>query len=72
MNIEAQLSKVHNAIKSAQIEEDDLTPENFSEGAFMAGAYWASKVFNKIRNGELTEYEVKVELAKTINSSVIN
>ena len=72
MNIQSTLRKIYNKIKYIQIEEDDLTPENFGAGAFNAGMLYSAKLFMKCYNGEMTEEELNVELAKLESAEVVN
>ena len=72
MNIQSNLRKIYNKIKSLQIEEDNLDADNFGQAAYYAGMLDASKLFMKLYNGELSEEEVDRELAKLEPTESVN
>ena len=72
MNIQSTLRKVYNKIKYIQIEEGDLTADNFGEAAFRAGQLDSAKLFMKIYNGELGDEDLEMELAKLEPTEAMN
>ena len=64
MNIQAVERKIYNKVKFLQIPEDDITPVNFGAASYYAGMLDMGKLLIKCHNGELTEEEVRIELAK--------
>jgi len=64
VNISAAFREIHNAVKYIQIAEKDLTEENFGEAAFKAGQYDMSKILTNLYNGDITERQLKIEIAK--------
>ena len=65
MNIQSTLSKIYNKIKHLQVE--DVDSDNFVQGAYFAGMLDSAKLFMKTYNGELTDEEIREELAKLDN-----
>lgn len=64
MNISAAFRQIHNAVKHIQIPEGELNSENFGEAAFKAGQYDMSKIYTNLYNGDLSEHQLKIEIAK--------
>ena len=67
MNIQQVLRKVYNQVRSYQIPETDVKPENFARAIYMAGMLDSAKIFIKIYNGELSEHQIDMEMAKYRN-----
>ena len=67
MNITAEERKIYNKVKHLQIAEDDITPVNFGLAAFRAGQLDMAKLLMKLRNGELSEYQLRTEVATLDN-----
>jgi hypothetical protein len=69
MNIQATERKIYNKVKFLQIPEDEVTSENFGASAYYAGMLDMGKLLIKCHNGELTDEDVRVELAKLDNAT---
>ena len=63
MNIQSNFEKIYTKIKHGQIDESDLTPENFGEAAFRAGQLDMAKFLIKLYEGQLSDEEFNIELA---------
>jgi len=72
MNITAIERKIYNKVKYLQIPEDELTSVNFGEAAFRAGQLDMAKLLMSLRNGELSEEQVRIELAKLDSVEAVN
>ena len=72
MNIQANLRKIYNRIRRLQIPEDDITADNYGQGAYFAGMLDSAKLFMKLYNGELTETQIEIELAKLEPTESVN
>ena len=72
MNIDSNIRKVYNKSKYNQIDEDDLTAENFGEAAYRAGQYDMAKLLIKLFKGELTDNDLEMELAKLEPTEAVN
>jgi hypothetical protein len=70
MNIQQELRKAYNTIKSLQIEE--LTSENFGRAAYLAGMLDSAKLFFGLYNGEFSEERLEAELRRIKQEEVIN
>lgn len=62
MNIQSNLRKVYNAIKSQQIKDEDLNASNASRGIYMAGMLHSAKIFMNLYNGDMNEKTFEYEL----------
>lgn len=71
MNIQKELSKLYNVIKYLQISEDEITAENVMKASYYAGMQDSAKMFMNIYNGDLTQHQVDVEIAKLKESSAV-
>ena len=72
MNLTAVERKIWNKIKHLQIPESEITPVNFGAASFYAGAEYMCKLIMNLRNGDLTEQQVDIELAKLIPMETVN
>ena len=62
MNIQLNLRKIFNAIKSLQIPDKDMTPENASRAVYLAGMLHSAKLFMNLYNGDMVEKTLDFEL----------
>ena len=62
VNIQSSLRKLYNTVNRKQIDEKDITAENFSRAAYMAGMLDSAKIFIKLYNGELSDEQFNYEL----------
>ena len=72
MNVSAAERKVFNKIKYLQIPEDEITADNFGIAAFRAGQYDMAKFLMQLRNGELSDQQFNIELAKLEPMRMVN
>lgn len=72
MNIQENLRKVYNIIKSNQIPDDKMTPENASRAIYMAGMLHSAKIFMNLYNGDLNERTLEFELSELEKQELTN
>ena len=72
MNIQANLRKVYNIIKSNQIPDDKITSENASRAVYMAGMLHSAKIFINLYNGDMSEATLEYELSELEKQELTN
>lgn len=67
MNIQSNLRKLYNNLKNLQIEEKDITAENFGRASYLAGMLDSAKIFMNLYNGDLSEERLEWEISQLRN-----
>jgi len=62
MNIQANLLKMYNTIKTEQIPDDKMVSENASRAIYLAGMLHSAKLFMNLYNGDMNETTFEWEL----------